>query len=303
MRKSKLTTLFLSGAIFVFGTGAQKDCGAKKSGNSPSNSTSNNAMNNNTNPVETATPTRNGEIKIIAEGYNSEIEQPFLFVVRSAETYRQLQMLIRELPAAGFNFENQAVIAAFAGTRNTGGYSVEIKNSGEKVMVAVNNPPADVMLTQALTSPYKIAVVPIEAENALNFNVSDNWKKSAQTYKLTSGDFESSGGIAGRMKKFSAEGTIELWQFGDLATLKFNLTGTNADKNMRLTETASGTIKNGAVDLARLGAGSFSEGPKPPLKVSGTISGGRLSLNFEPLPTNIRDGFSIRGKLEAALIK
>jgi hypothetical protein len=303
MRKSKLTTLFLSGAIFVFGTGAQKDCGAKKSGNSPSNSTSNNAMNNNTNPVEAATPTRSGEIKIIAEGYNSEIEQPFLFVVRSAETYRQLQMLIRELPAAGFNFENQAVVAAFAGTRNTGGYSVEIKNSGEKVMVAVNNPPADAMLTQALTSPYKIAVVPIEAENALNFNVSDNWKKAAQTYKLSFGDFESSGGIAGRMKKFSAEGTIEVWQFGDLATLKFNLTRTNADKNMRLTETASGTIKNGAVDLARLGAGSFSEGPKPPLKVSGTISGDKLSLNFEPLPTNIRDGFVLRGKLDAILKK
>ena len=86
---------------------------------------------------------------------------------------------------------------------------------------------------------------------------------------------------------------------GDLATLKFNLAGTNAEKNMRLTETASGTAKNGAIDLARLDAGSFSEGPKPPLKVSGTISGDKLSLNFEPLPTNIRDGFAVRGKLEA----
>jgi hypothetical protein len=88
-----------------------------------------------------------------------------------------------------------------------------------------------------------------------------------------------------------------------MATFKFNLAGTNAEKNMRLTETASGTAKNGAIDLARLDAGSFSEGPKPPLKVSGTISGDKLSLNFEPLPTNIRDGFVLRGKLDAILKK
>lgn len=302
--KSKTAILFLTSAIFIFGTAAQKDCGAKKNDRSATNSVSNKTMSNNTNRVETATPIVNDDVKIITEGSHGKIEQPFLFVVRSAETFRQLQTAVGNLPsAAGINFEKQAIIAAFAGTRSTGGYSVEIKKSGGKVSVAVNNPPADAMLTQALTTPYRIAVVPVEAENGLNLEISDDWKKAARVYKLSSGEFEYSGGIAGRTKKFSAEGRIEVWQFSDLATLKFDLTGKNAEKNMRLTETASGAAVNGEINLTRLDAGSFSEGPKPPVKISGTISGGELSLIFEPLPTNVRDGFAVQGKLEAVLIK
>jgi hypothetical protein len=301
--KSKTAMLLLAGTIFVFGTAAQKDCGAKKNSNSPANSVSNNAMSNNTKPVETAT-SKSGEIKTLAEGFHSKIEQPFLYVVRSAETYRQLQTAIDDLPpTTAIDFEKQAIVAAFAGTKNTGGYSVEIVKSGGKVSVSVKNPPADAILSQALTTPFKVAIFPIEAENNLNLEISREWKKAARIYNLTFGEFESSGGIVGRIKKFSVQGTTEIWQFGDMATFKFNLAGTNAEKNMRLTETASGTAKNGAIDLARLDAGSFSEGPKPPLKVSGTISGDKLSLNFEPLPTNIRDGFVLRGKLDAILKK
>lgn len=298
--KSKITILFLSGAIFVFGTAAQKDCGAKKNNNSAANTVSNNAMSNNTKRVETSPTSGSNNVKTLAEGSYGKIEQPFLFVVRSAETYRRLQRAVEDLPSTtGIDYEKQAIVAAFAGTRNTGGYSVEIDETGDKISIKVNNPPADAIVIDALTMPYKIAVVSVEAENALNLEVSADWKKSAQIYKLSSGEFEYSGGIAGRAKKFSAEGTIEVWQLGDLATLKFNLSGTNAEKNMRLTETASGAAKNGVIDLPRLDAGSFSEGPKPPLKVSGTISGGRLSLSFEPLPANARDAFAARGKLEA----
>ncbi|HEX8638143.1 MAG TPA: protease complex subunit PrcB family protein [Pyrinomonadaceae bacterium] len=304
MMKSKITTLLLSGTLFVFCTAAQKDCGAKKNNNSAANVVSNNAMSNNSKPVETASPSGNNDVKTLAEGSYGKIEQPFLFVVRSAETYRQLKTVVEDLPSAtGIDYENQAIVAAFAGTRSTGGYSVEIKKSGEKVSLAVNNPPADAIVTEALTMPYQIAAVPVETENDLNLEISDDWKKAARVYKLSSGEFEYSGGIGGRMKRFSAEGTIEVWQFGDLATLKFNLTGANENKNMRLAETASGSVQNGEIVMARLDAGSFSEGPKPPLKVSGKISGGRLSLTFEPLPTNIRDGFAARGKLEAVLTK
>lgn len=304
MMKSKTAILFLSGTIFVFGTAAQKDCAGKKNENSPSNSISSNVINGNSKPAATVMPKLNDEIKTLAEGYNSKAEEPFLYVVRTAGTYRKLQTAINDLPpTTGINFEKQAIVAAFAVTKSTGGFSVEIVKSGESIAVAVKNPPADAMLSQALTTPFKIVIVPIEAETDLNLQISDEWKNAAQTYNLASGEFESSGGIAGRAKKFSAQGAIEIWQFGDLATLKFNLTGTNAEKNMRLTETASGTIKNAAIDLAHLEVGSFSENPKPPVKVSGTISGNRLSLNFEPLPTNIRDGFALRGKLEAVLIK
>ncbi len=255
-------------------------------------------------PDEETTPTANGEIKILAEGSYGKREEPFLFIARDANTYAQLKNILEDLSAVSeIDFDKQAVIAAFAGMKNTGGYSVEIKKSGEKISISVNAPPPDAMVTEALTMPYKVAVVPVERENSLNLDVSENWKKAAQTYNVSSSEFEYSGGIAGRRKPFTAEGTIDFWQFGDLVTLNFNLAGKGENKAMKLTETASGYLKDGKLNLARLDAGSFSEGPKPPLKVSGTMTDGKLILNFEPFPANVPDGFQARGKLEAVKIK
>ena len=305
MTKHKALLLFSLTAISIFGTAAQSDCNSKKNRNAATNINSNqNTMSNNKKSSETPKAADNGNVKTLAEGFYGKVEKPFLFVARSAETYRQLQSVIEDLPSdSEVDYNKQAIIAAFAGTRNTGGYSVEIKKSGEKVSVSVNNPPPGAMVTQALTMPYKVAIIPVEEENGLNLEVSNDWKNAARTFKLSSGEFESSGGIAGRLKKFAVEGTIDVWQFGDFVTLDFNLSGKGADKNMQLTETASGAAAGGKITLARLDAGSFSEGPKPPLKVSGTISNGKLSLTFEPLPANIADGFQVRGNLEAILIK
>jgi len=256
-------------------------------------------MNNKTN----AEPLK-GKIKVIAESAYGTIETPFVFVARSKETYAQLQMLVENLPSASeIDFSKMAVIAAFAGTKNTGGYSVSIRQMTDKIIVEVVEPPKDAMTTDALTMPFQVALVPIEEEKSLPLEVSANWKNAVQTYKITSGEFESSGGFAGMLKKFSAEGTIGILSFGDYATFIFNLSGKGANKNMRLTDAASGVMKEGKINLARLDAGSFSEGPKPPLKVSGTLAGGKLSLMFKPLPTNIADGFQASGKIEAAKIK
>ncbi len=245
-----------------------------------------------------------GKIKVIAEDAYGTIETPFVFVARSKETYAQLQMLVENLPPASeIDFSKMAVIAAFAGTKNTGGYSVSIRQTMNKIMVEVIEPPKDAMTTDALTMPFQVALVPIEEEKSLPLEVSANWKSAVQTYKITSGEFESSGGFAGTLKKFSAEGTIGVLSFSDYATFIFNLSGKGANKNMRLTDAASGVMKEGKINLARLDAGSFSENPKPPLKVSGTLAGGKLSLMFEPLPTNVADGFQASGKIEAAKIK
>lgn len=238
--------------------------------------------------------------KILAEGGYSKVESPFVFVARSKETYALLRGLVENLPAESeIDFDKQAVIAAFAGTRRTGGYSVEIKNISAVVNIEVASPPKDAMVTQALTQPFKVALVPVETEKALLLSLSSNWTKAMHTYKVNSGDFEYSGGFAGRRKQFAAEGTIGALTFGDLITLDFNLSGKGTNKNMKLAETASGTIKDGKINLARLDAGSFSEGPRPPDKVWGTIANEKLSLNFEPLPTYVSDGFSLRGRLEA----
>jgi hypothetical protein len=243
------------------------------------------------------------DIKVLAQGAYSSIEQPFVFAARSKETYVQLQNLVENLPPVlEIDFTRAAVVAAFAGTKNTGGYSVSIKNTGDKFLIETVKPPADTMVTQVITAPFKVALVTLEENNSLNLQLSANWKNATQTYKITSGAFESSGGFAGTRKKFDAEGTISVLNFGDYATLIFNLAGKGAEKTKNLTETASGLLTKEKVELARLDARNFSENPKPPLKVSGTISGGKLSLVLEPVPTTVADGFQLRGKIEAARV-
>jgi hypothetical protein len=243
------------------------------------------------------------ETKSLAEGAYSKIREPFVFVAREPETYAQLQSLVEDLPAVSkIDFNKSAIVAGFAGTKNSGGYSVSIKSVTGKVSVDVINPPKDALVTMALTSPFNVALVPLGENNSLNLELSANWKNAIQTYKVTSGAFEYSGGFRGMQKKFDAEGTIGVLSFGDYTTLFFNLAGKGAEKTRKLTEPASGWLRKENVELARLDAGSFSEHPKPPLKVSGTISGGKLSLVFEPLPTTVADGFQARGKIEAAKV-
>ena len=205
-------------------------------------------------------------------------------------------------PAAQFDFNKTLIVAAFAGTKNSGGYSVEIQKNTDKIAVKLTSPPKDAMTTQALTSPYKVVSVPVE-EDDFSFVIDENWKNAAQTYKVSSGEFEYSGGIAGSVKNFSGEGTIEILSFGDFATMIFNLSGKDAEKNRKLNAAASGKIANEKVNIERLDARSFSESPKPPVKVSGTLKKVNLDLIFEPLPTNIADGFQLRGKIQATKIK
>ncbi len=278
------------------------------SGQTDKRQTNKNTKPKNTKPMNEkpkAEPTAEN-VKIVVEGVYESLDVPFIFVARSLETYGQLQKIVAQKlpPASEIDFAKSAIVAAFAGTKNTGGYSVSVVKTGGKITIGLNEPPKDAMTTDALTTPFAVSLVSIEGEETLPVEVSGNWKNAMQTFRVVSGEFESSGGFAGRLKKFNAEGTIGVLSFGDLATLFFNLSGKGADASgMRLTETASGAMKNGKIDLARLDAGSFSEGPKPPLKVSGTMTGAKISLTFEPLPAVAADGFQTSGKLEAAKIK
>ena len=246
------------------------------------------------------TDAKTAEMKTLAEGAMSQIETPFVFVARDAKTFELLKTSVDGLPAASeIDFTKTAVVAAFAGEKNTGGYLLEIKQTGENFAIEILSPPSGAITAQVLTNPYKITLVPVEAEKSLNLTVSEDFKSAIKTYKIATSEFEYSGGFAGRQKKFSADGTIDVMQFGDLVTLDFNLSGKNTERKMKLTETASGIFRDGEIELMRLDAGSFSEGPKPPNKVSGLMTENKLILTFEPLPTNVADGFSMSGKLEA----
>jgi hypothetical protein len=243
------------------------------------------------------------DYKIIAEGANAKAEEPFLFVARDAKTYALLQTAVENLPdASTVDFTKEAVVAAFAGTKPTAGWEVLIRRLSDKVLIDLNEPRKDMMHAQMLTTPYKIAVVPVEEEKPLALDATPTWTNKMTTYRVSKGSFIYSGGFAFRERTFGVEGAIGVWTHGNLITVLFNMTA-KGDKTMLLAETVSGSFKEGKLELSRLDAGTFSENPKPPVNVSGTISDTKLSLRFEPNPTNVSDGFEARGTIEATRIK
>ncbi|MDQ3799793.1 MAG: hypothetical protein M3384_10095 [Acidobacteriota bacterium] len=255
------------------------------------------------NPPAPQVEPRAEDYKIIAEGAHAKVEEPFLFVARDAKTYARLQALIENLPdASTIDFSREAVVAAFAGTKPTAGWEVLIRKLADKVLIDLNEPRKDMMQAQVLTAPFKIAVVPVEEEKTLALDATATWTNKMVNYRVTKGNFIYSGGFAFRERTFGAEGTIGVLTRGDLITVSFNLTA-KGDKKMMLAETASGSLNEGKISLARLDAGTFSENPKPPVNVSGTISDAKLSLRFEPNSWNVNDGFEARGMVEAVKAK
>lgn len=244
------------------------------------------------------------DYKVLAEGQQSKVETPFVFVARNAETYAEMRGLVEGLPESStIDFNKTAVVAAFAGMKNTGGYSVAVRQSANKAIIELKSPPKGSMTAQVITFPFQVVLVPVDESQALNIETTSIWTNAIKNYRVTKGEFSYSGGFAGRSKKFAAEGTVGVLMFGEHLTYVFNLTGKGSDSQRRLSDMASGVMKEGQVEIGRLDAGSFSEMPRPPLKATGTADDKKIVLSFEPLPTNVADGFAARGKIEAERIK
>jgi hypothetical protein len=240
------------------------------------------------------------DFKTLATGNQSKVEKPFIFIARDAATYAELQKLVEGLPAtAEIDFSANAVVAGFAGTKTTGGFSVDMKNDQNKVAINIRKPGKEMMVTQMITSPYKVVLVPVSENIAVLTTLSDDFSAVTENYTVSIGDFGFSGGFAGRQKKFTADGKIQVLIYENLATFVFDLIGKETEAKRQLAETASGTLKDGKINLARLDAGSFADNPHPPFAVAGTLINSKLTLTFEPLPTNIADGYIGRGNLEA----
>lgn len=240
------------------------------------------------------------DFRIIAEGTNSKFDEPFLYIVRDEKTYNILQTSVENLPEIStIDFTKEAVVAAFSGNKPSSGFTVQIRRSAEKIVVTSGEPAKDSLVATVITTPFKIAVVPVAEESPLRIEISENWTKKMTEFQLMRGSYFSyAGGLAFRERKFDAEGVINVLTYGNLITFTFNLTA-KGDKNLMLSETASGSINDGKVLLNRLDTGTFSEMPRPSLKVSGKISETKISLKFEPNPTNFSDGFEARGTIEA----
>ncbi len=243
--------------------------------------------------------------KTLAEGADASVTTPFVFVARTPDAFALLQKLVKNLSSETIDFNRTAVVAAFAGTKNTGGYSVDVKENAGKISVKLVAPPKDAMVTQIITSPYKVALVQVEQENSLNLDLPANFSSQMKNYRLTSGEFEFSGGFTGMQKKFAAQGTIGVFSFGEYVTLIFNLTGKAGENKRRLFETVSGVMQGEKINLGRIEAGDFFDRPHPFLVANGTFSGNKLSLLFAPGKRDyvVNDGYTGGGKLEAVKIK
>ncbi len=294
-----LTLLILSFGLFLTSANAQNK--KKRTTRKSKSSVTKKIMDSTPKPpVDTAKT----EYKILLEGAQSKVEMPFIFIVRDAETYAEMRGLVEGLPASStIDFNQAAVVAAFAGTRNTGGWAVAVKPSADKIIIDVNAPDKGDMTAQIITYPFQVALVPVAENQPLNIEPAAIWTNELKNYRVTKGNFQYSGGITGRSKKFNAAGTVGVLSYGDHLTYFFNLAGKENESQRKLTEMVSGVAKNGSVEFTRLDAGTFSEMPHPALKVKGTATADKLALVFEPLPTNIADGFAARGKLEAVRIK
>ena len=245
-------------------------------------------------------------MKVLAAGQYGKVEEPFLVVAREAKVYGELRALVEGLPELGADFFGKhAVVAAFAGTRNSGGYGVEIRRGADKrLVVEETTPPKDAMTTMALTQPFKVVAVEVGEEESVEFDLGGARRSSTRwrPYAVTSGEFDSGGGFAGRYEKLTLAGTLRVARLGRLLTVLFELKGEGGNKQRALRGAATGIGGDAAgFEIPHLDAGTLVDHPRPPLRVSGRFAedAAKLSLTFESLPTNVSDGFGGKGKLEA----
>ena len=244
-------------------------------------------------------PTANQPFKILAEGENGKFEQPFVFVARNAETYAALQKINAQLPA-NIDFTKTAVVAVFAGEQPNPGFGVALTQNADKLQIGITQPKPDLMYSQIIVYPYKIAAVPVAEERGVRLEIGQTWLQSAQNFALQSGSFEMSGGFIATQQKFDLTGTIKIWRYQNLVTALFDLKGNGA---RQITETASGTItNNGEINFSRVDAGTLIDLPRPPLIVKGVLADNKLTLNFTTQITNLADGFGGTGSVEATVI-
>jgi hypothetical protein len=102
-------------------------------------------------------------------GAHSPYDQFSAQVIRGEDSWRQLWAQLRQAPPQAFDAERDLALAVFLGLRRTGGYSVTIVPAGITdgvYLFAAHEqvPAAGSMVTQALTTPFRIIVVPKRSE-------------------------------------------------------------------------------------------------------------------------------------------
>ncbi len=241
----------------------------------------------------------------LAAGNYGDLSAAFVFIARDVETYAALRHMLTTLPDKGADFfKTHAVVAAFLGRRRTGGYHIEIKQTGrQNLNVIAHAPGKGAMVKMALTAPFRVVAVPLEMNDALNLTLDEVWQQNLRPYKLTDGALLISGGFAGRSDSARLEGSLRVMRAGELATFLFDVRSVGGKRAAHMFDAATGTVAtDGRVRLTRLDSFALSGATESSLRVEGEFTDGeqKLSLRFETVPApHIADNFNARGSLKA----
>ncbi len=242
-------------------------------------------------------------LKVLASGSYSEMEEPFIFVARDKESLEKLKNLpINNIEIKEeIDFEKNVVVAAFAGTMRTGGYEVEITGTDSKVSVNLDSPPKDAMVTQALTQPFSVVLVPLKNDESLNLEVSDYWKDKAENYSVKTGSVEFSGGIAGIRQRFDTEGSIRVYRLNKFVTMIFDIKGKDKESGRKFSDVISVELADDSLKVENITGGNLIERPHPPMKLDADFSADKISVMLitQNEKTSVSDGFTGKAVLEA----
>src|SRR6266702_342982 len=262
---------------FLLSAGGPSGCRANQNSNSIRERAS-------SSPVQKQVPGAN-DLKVLAEGFHSSISEPFIAVIRDAETYDALTKLEGSLPR-----------------RNTGGYAVEIaRETSGQLRVTERKPGKGMMVPQMITSPFKIISVEAGQNSPLPVAVTldDAWNARMQRYRITCSTFTSGGGFAGRTEQFRLEGEARAIRIDKLVTLAFEVYSSNSQKKRSLSEFATGIKNDRGIVLQKFSADKLVDNPNPGLQATGSIDEKGLSLQIVSRPTNVADGYSGSGSIDA----
>jgi hypothetical protein len=244
------------------------------------------------------------EIKVLAEGFHSSVNDTFLAVVRDADTYAELSQWAGNLPSLDADFfKKNAVVAAFLGERNTGGYSVQITpGANGEIRVDEKKPGKGMMVTQMITAPFKVVSVSLDSVAPMLIALDSAWRQKLQTYRVTGGTFTMSGGFTGTSEQFPLEGEMRVLRGGNFVTFAFQVLSPDRAKKRSLVGFETGVIgETRQITIRRMSADSLINSPSSGLKATGRFTDKKLSLSFLGLPSYVADGYSGTGNIEAEL--
>jgi hypothetical protein len=247
--------------------------------------------------------------RVLAQGAFSRVDSPFVAVIRDAATYRQLQLQTGGLPdLTDASFNESFVVAAFAGSRPTTGYSVEIRQAGaDSISIREIRPSKGSINGQMITSPFEVVQVKLEdAGSRPNIIVDQLWQSSGRTLNVTKGSFTMTGGIAGKREEFELTGSVRVQTFGKMVSLSLELTSAGTSRRRALKTIATGSIDGkGNIVLPKFDCGNFVDPPYPFLNGKGNWveASGKLSLSINSFTSaTVSDGYSGSGSFEASSV-